>query len=334
MAEFKLQTSASGRIPSEQFSLTTFLKTIEGEGLAWLDILKPNKEVKKFLLDTMDFAELAVEDVYGPADTTAQKFNNHRFLVVNARDADNRLDTEPVAIFIKQKLIITVRHTRIPALRVFSKRFKKADSEDLALGIDFLLYELLDSIADDWTPILGKYSSELDELEFRVFDPNEKYEGLLEGLHDLKRQLREASKSIESLYTVTLRLQKPGERLLSDGVGRYFTDLSQLCAALVKRANNYSQGATSTRDTYLSNISMQLAESNAQLTEVMTTLTIIGAIMLPLTLIAGIFGMNNDDLPLDLVGGFWGIISLMALFATVMLFFFYKRGWLNIFKNP
>jgi len=102
----------------------------------------------------------------------------------------------------------------------------------------------------------------------------------------------------------------------------------------VKRANNYSQGATSTRDTYLSNISMQLAESNAQLTEVMTTLTIIGAIMLPLTLIAGIFGMNNDDLPLDLVGGFWGIISLMALFATVMLFFFYKRGWLNIFKNP
>ena len=333
MAELLLQTAASNRLSTEGLVLDEVLKAIDGEGLSWLDILKPDKEVKKFLLETMDFSELAVEDVFGPADTTAQKFNNHRFLVVNARDADNRLDTEPVAIFIKQKLIITVRHTRIPALKAFSKRFRKAGSEDLALGIDFLLYELLDSIADDWTPILGKYSSELDDLEFRVFDPNQKYENLLEGLHDLKRQLREASKSIESLHTVTLRMLKPGEKLLSDGVSRYFSDLSQLCTSLVKRANNYSQGATSTRDTYLSNISMQLAESNAQLTEVMTTLTIIGAIMLPLTLIAGIFGMNNDDLPSDLVGGFWGIISLMVTFAIIMLIFFWRRGWLQNFDK-
>ena len=333
MAEFLLQTAASGKIPTENMTLNGVLDSIQGEGLAWLDILKPNKKVRKFLLETMDFAELAVEDVFGPADTTAQKFNNHRFLVVNARDADNRLDTEPVAIFIKQKLIITVRHTRIPALKGFSKRFRKADSEDLALGIDFLLYELLDSIADDWTPILGKYSSELDELEFRVFDPNQKYEDLLEGLHDLKRHLREASKSIESLHTVTLRMLKPGERLLSEGVSRYFSDLNQLCASLVKRANNYSQGATSTRDTYLSNISMQLAQSNAQLTEVMTTLTIIGAIMLPLTLIAGIFGMNNDDLPSDLIGGFWGIIFLMLGFAIIMLYYFWKRGWLKNYEK-
>ena len=333
MAEFLLQTAASGKIPTENMTLNGVLDSIQGEGLAWLDILKPNKKVRKFLLETMDFAELAVEDVFGPADTTAQKFNNHRFLVVNARDADNRLDTEPVAIFIKQKLIITVRHTRIPALKGFSRRFRKADSEDLALGIDFLLYELLDSIADDWTPILGKYSSELDELEFRVFDPNQKYEDLLEGLHDLKRHLREASKSIESLHTVTLRMLKPGERLLSEGVSRYFSDLNQLCASLVKRANNYSQGATSTRDTYLSNISMQLAQSNAQLTEVMTTLTIIGAIMLPLSLIAGIFGMNNDDLPSDLIGGFWGIIFLMLGFAIIMLYYFWKRGWLKNYEK-
>jgi magnesium transporter len=79
----------------------------------------------------------------------------------------------------------------------------------------------------------------------------------------------------------------------------------------------------------LSNISLQLSESNAKLTEVMTTLTIIGAIMLPLTLIAGIFGMNNDDLPIDRVGGFWGIISIMFVFAIIMLTYFWRRGWLN-----
>ncbi|MDG1537596.1 MAG: magnesium transporter CorA family protein [Candidatus Poseidoniaceae archaeon] len=333
MAELRLQTAASGRISTEDLTLDGVLKVIEGEGLAWLDILRPDKEVRTFLLETMDFEELAVEDAFGDADTTAQKFQNHRFIVVKARDTDNRLDTEPVAAFITENLLITVRHSTIPPLKILARRFRRADDEQLSLGVDFLLYEMLDAIADDWTPILNTYSSELDELEFQVFDPNIQYDGVLEGLHNLKRKLRESSKSIESLNTVTMRLLKPNERLISEGVTPYFSDLNQLSLALVKRANNYASGATSARDSYLSNISMQLAESNAQLTEVMTTLTIIGAIMLPLTLIAGIFGMNNDDLPLELVGGFWGIIAMMVAFAVLMLSFFWRRGWLKTFTQ-
>mgnify|MGYP006137765955 FL=1 len=333
MAELRLQTAASGLIERESYQLNGVSETVQDEGLAWLDILRPDDEVRQFLLERMDFDELAVEDVFGPADTTAQKFKNHRFIVINARDADNQLDTEPVAIFIKENLIITVRHYEIPALKKFRHRFKKADEEDLALGIDFLLYELLDSIADDWTPILNSYSRQLDQLEFQVFDPSKRYDNVLESIHDLKRYLREASKSIESLNTVTMRLLKPNERLIGSGAERYFSDLHQLSVALVKRAKNYSSGATSARDSYLSNTSMQLAESNAQLTEVMTTLTIIGAIMLPLTLIAGIFGMNNEDLPLDQVGGFWGIITIMVIFACSMLTFFWRRGWLKTYEE-
>jgi len=333
MAELRLQTAASGLIERESYQLNGVPEAVQDEGLAWLDILRPDDEVRQFLLERMDFDELAVEDVFGPADTTAQKFKNHRFIVINARDADNQLDTEPVAIFIKENLIITVRHYEIPALKKFRHRFKKADEEDLALGIDFLLYELLDSIADDWTPILNSYSRQLDQLEFQVFDPSKRYDNVLESIHDLKRYLREASKSIESLNTVTMRLLKPNERLIGSGAERYFSDLHQLSVALVKRAKNYSSGATSDRDSYLSNTSMQLAESNAQLTEVMTTLTIIGAIMLPLTLIAGIFGMNNEDLPLDQVGGFWGIITIMVIFACLMLTFFWRRGWLKTYEE-
>jgi len=332
MAELRLQT-ASGIVDTEDFSLETVVDAIKDKGLAWLDIKNPDNSVKDFLLNVMQFDELAVEDIFGHADTTAMKFSNHRFVVVNARDADNQLDTEPVAIFLTEDLIITVRHTSIPALMKFRRRFKEAEEDELALGIDFLLYEILDAIADDWQPILGRYSKTLDELEFCVFDPQEQYDNLLEGLHDLKRQLREASKSIESLHTVTLRMLNQKLKLISTGVTIYFSDLNQLCTALVKRANNYSAGATSTRDTYLSNISMELSQSNAQLTEVMTTLTIIGAIMLPLTLIAGIFGMNNKDLPLDQVGGFWGIISMMTIFAVLMLAMFWRRGWLNNFAK-
>jgi Mg2+ and Co2+ transporter CorA len=99
---------------------------------------------------------------------------------------------------------------------------------------------------------------------------------------------------------------------------------------LVNRATNYSSGATSTRDTYLSHVSLSLAKSNAQLTEVMTTLTIIGAIMLPLTLIAGIFGMNTA-LPgvIENLGGFWTIMGGMFIFSLLMISYFIRKGWIG-----
>jgi len=332
MANIRAFSSVSGRLADEGLNIHDFSTSPSPEQLVWLDILQPDEEIKNFLSETMEFDELAIEDVFGHADTTALKFTNHRFLVVNARDADNRLDTEPVAIFIKDSLLITVRHTKIPALETFARRMVNSDPDDLALGIDFLLYELLDAIADDWTPMISRYSRDLDDLEFRVFDPSQQYDDLLEGLHELKRKLREANKSVESLNAVTVRMLKPGERFVSDGVLHYFSDLNQLTLSLLKRITNYSAAATSTRDSYLSSISLQLSESNARLTEVMTTLTIIGAIMLPLTLIAGILGLNNDDLPLDMIGGFWGIIGLMSLFAISMLLYFWRKGWL--FDEP
>jgi magnesium transporter len=328
MAELRLQTTDGGVIASSEFTLDGLDEVVKGKGTAWLDILKPDDEVKSWL-ESIGIDELAIEDIFGHASDTVQRFQDHRFIVVRARDADNRLDTEPVAIILRENLMITVRGTRIPALDVFRRRLKTADADEIAIGVDFLLYELLDSIADDWTPILSEYSNKLDDLEYQVFDPAKSYEGLLEGLHDLKRLLREASKSIESLQSACLRLLKPGERLIIESSLAFFTDLQQLANTLVKRCSAYSAGATSTRDTYLSHVSMDLALSNAKLTEVMTTLTIIGAIMLPLTLIAGIFGMNTK-LPaqLDELGGFWTIMGGMALFSIIMLSWFRRKKWI------
>ncbi len=329
MAEFRLYSTAQGRMDTADLSLTQALEAVQDQGLAWLDIAEASGEVKTFLAETVAVDELVVEDIFGEAATASLRFEDHRFFAVRARNNQARLDTEFVHAIVKGDLLITVRHHPIPAFTTFGRRFLQSDEEDLSLGVDYLLYELLDAIADDWTPILGRFSGTLDDLEYQVFDPSKKYDNLLESLHGLKGDLREANKSIESLNTITMRSLQPGERLISTNVKRYFTDLHQLTTAMVKRVSNYSAGAASTRDSYLSNMSMQLSESNAKLTEVMTTLTMVGAIMLPLTLIAGIFGMNNDDLPQEMFGGFWGIMGFMGLFAVVMMAYFWRKGWLN-----
>jgi magnesium transporter len=329
MADFRLYSTVLGRINASDLTLTQALEAVQDQGLAWLDIAEANAEVKAFLAEIVAVDELVVEDIFGEATTASLRFEDHRFFAVRARNNEVRLDTEFVHAIVKGDLLITVRHHTIPAFTTFGRRFLKSDAEDLALGIDYLLYEWLDAIADDWTPILGRFSGTLDDLEYQVFDPSKKYDNLLESLHGLKGDLREANKSIESLNTITMRSLQPGERLVGTNVKRYFTDLHQLTTAMVKRVSNYSAGAASTRDSYLSNMSMQLSESNAKLTEVMTTLTMVGAIMLPLTLIAGIFGMNNDDLPQEMFGGFWGIMGFMGLFAVVMMAYFWRKGWLS-----
>lgn len=329
MAEVTLHTLLNGDVPIGSRTLVEVMHAVPANDVAWMDIVSPDEEVKSFLLETMRFDELAVEDVFGIATTTSLRFEEHRFFVALARDSDDRLDTEPLSIFVKDNMLLTVRHTDMPAIKPFARRLRNADAGDVALGVDFLLYELLDAIADDWTPILAQYSNDLDRLEFQVFDPSTVYENLLEGLHNLKLKLREANKSIESLHTVTMRISQPGDKLVSSGVAHYFADLHQLTTALMKRVSNYSAGATSTRDTYLSQVNLQLAQSNARLAEVTTTLTVIGATILPLTLISGIFGMNNEDLPTDIVGGFWGIVGLMGTFAVLMLTYFWRRGWIG-----
>jgi magnesium transporter len=307
----------------------------DAEGMdtpVWIDVHRPDEDVRRMLLEDLAFEELAVEDVFGYAPTSVQRFEDDRVLVINARDADNRLDTEPVSVFMRGSVLMTLRRAEIPAMRTFGRRLAGADRDDLALGVDYLLYELLDTIADDWAPRLTAYSDALDRLEHQIFAQEGRDAGILEELHDLKRHLREAAKSIESLHFVVIRLLKPGDHLVSVGTHHYFNDVQQLVGALMRRANNYSQGATSARESHISNVNLRLAKTNARLSEVMTTLTITGAIMLPLTLIAGIFGMNTA-LPVqaESLGGFWGIIGLMVLFAVSMLGFFWRRGWLS---NP
>ena len=329
MTEFRLFTTESGKLDTSKMSLDEVKASVENQGLVWLDIAEVNAEVKNFLMNTMDFDELVLEDVFGEAITTSMKFADHRFFAVRVRNKSADLDTEFVFIILQGDMMITVRQNSIPAFTTFGRRFLVSDPEDLEIGIDYLLYELLDAIADDWTPILGKFSSTLDDLEYQVFDLTQHYDDMLESLHDLKGDLREANKSIESLNTITTRIVQPGERLIDKDGNHYFADLHQLTTAMVRRVSNYSLGANSTRESYLSNISMQLAESNAKLTEVMTTLTIVGAIMLPLTLIAGVFGMNSNDLPTEKIGGFWGIMVFMVSFALCMMWYFKRKGWFD-----
>ncbi|OIR12567.1 MAG: magnesium and cobalt transport protein CorA [Marine Group III euryarchaeote CG-Bathy2] len=330
MSTIRLLTAASGKAGEQTLPLDELGTELEGVQSGWLDILQPGDDAKEFLLETMGFHPLAVEDCFADPVDRAEHYEDHRFVVLRARDADSELDTEYLLAFLTGSLLVTVRHTALPAMNRFRERYRShRRMRRLQRGPEFLLYELLDAVADDWLHVLEGYSQRLDDLEDRVFDPATEYPGLLEALHEMKQDLREMSKSVTPLQETVARLLRPDEEFISEANYLYFRDLADVIHGLVNRVENYSAGVSSTRDAYLSQVSMRLGESNARLTEVMTTLTIIATIMLPLTLIAGIFGMNTDQLPLAQGNGFWLILGLMGAFAGGMLYWFWRRGWLG-----
>jgi magnesium transporter len=318
-------TASTGKAGEKTLQTEDLVTTLPNIKSGWLDILNPGEAEKEFMLEKLNFHPLAVEDCFADPVDRAEHYETHRFVVLKARDADSELDTEYLLVFLTDNLLVTVRNTVIPAVERFRDRYRSIRRQKrLERGPEFLLYELLDSVADDWMDILSNYSDKLDNLEDRVFDPHNSYSNLLESLHQIKQDLREIQKSIIPLQNIVGRLMRPDEEFISEENYLYFRDLADVIKGLVIQVENYSSGAASTRDTYLSQVSVKLSESNSRLSEVMTTLTVIGSIMLPLSLIAGIAGMNvGSDFD------FTQIVSVMIGFAGIMLFYFYRKGWIG-----
>ena len=331
MATITLRVSGDRAKHSEELAVADLSAALDvADGLAWVDIRNPEADERKWLLDH-GYHEMAVEDCFKEPVSKAYVYDSHRFVVVRARDADKEIDTEFLCVFVTDELLVTVRHSAMPAVKNFGKRFgSKKIQRRVELGAEYLLYEILDAIADDWYRILRGYSTKIDELEDRVFDPNMKYPNMLQELHELKQDLREISKSVTPLHEVVSRMMRPDQEYITESCMMYWEDIFDVLTKLKNDVESYNAGAASTRDTYLSQSTMRLAETQAEANDVIRILTILATLMFPITAIASIFGMNIEVFGASTeMFGFTEILGLMAMTSALILGFFYYRGWLS-----
>ena len=331
MTRVRIHTGEVGA-EMEDSDLDDLSRHMKKNSCGWIDIFQPEEEpAREFLEGKMGFHHLAVDDCFEEPASRVFVYDNHKFTTFKARDADRELDTEYLRAFLKDGWLITIRHAHMPGIAEFRKRIKSKDfKKDGEMKSEYLLYQLLDSVADDWTKILIKKSERLDELEDQVFDPNQKYPDLLENLHELKGDLREIAKSTTPLDEVVQKMLRTDELFTTDETELYYRDLADLTHSIGTRLENYSSGAASTRDTYISQTSMRLAESQAEAAEVMRLLTIIATIMLPITAVASIFGMNVQAFdagqgPVDLMV----ILGIMTAIGGGMLLWLYVKGYIG-----
>ncbi len=196
---------------------------------------------------------------------------------------------------------------------------------------DYLLYTLLDAIIDGIFPVLERYGERIEYLEAEVTEaPTHK---TLTEIHQLKRELLSMRRSIWPQREAIAALLRDDCTLISPTVRVYLRDCYEHVVQAIDMLETYRELASSLMDVYLSSVSNRM-------NEVMKTLTVISTIFIPLTFVAGIYGMNfnPDASPLNMpeLNWYWGypaVWLVMIGIALGMVYFFWRRGWFENFST-
>jgi len=257
-----------------------------------------------------------------------EDFGSYLFLVCRMPHGLDCLETEQVSMCLGKNFVITFQEQKRPG-DVFEgvrDRIRRPDSRIRRMPADYLAYTLVDSVIDSYFPILEHYGEMVDELEAETLERPKP--DTVNRIHRVKRELiaaRRATWPLREMINGVLRDTSP---LISSDTRVYLRDCYDHTVQIIDLVETYRDLTSGLTDLYLSVVSNRL-------NEVMKVLTIISTIFIPLTFIVGVYGMNFDtkhpwNMPeLRHPYGYVFVLLVMFLIAGVMVWAFWRRGWIG-----
>jgi magnesium transporter len=298
-----------------------FLTGIEGP--YWLDIPMGNIVGVGLIESYFRFHPLTVEDALEPGTRTKIDFFDHYIFIVGysaepSDDAEGEYRFRDLGLYVSRDFLLTVRD---PKLR-FVDRFLEdieTSSEILKQGPDYILHYLLDLLVDGYFPILTSIERALDEAEEALFEG--KTAGVSEIIYRQQHRLATLRRYLLPLRNVLSRLVHTENDLIDEEYVYSYRDVYDHAVRLAEMWETEKFAAVEAMETYRGLV-------NTRMNTIMKTLTIIATIMMPLTVITGIYGMNFANMPeLYTAHGYFIVLGTMALIIVGSLLFFWRRGW-------
>jgi magnesium transporter len=189
------------------------------------------------------------------------------------------------------------------------------------LGADYLAYALVDAIVDHYFEVLEALGEDIESVEREVIDKPSQV--TLRAIHTLKRELIYLRRSVWPLRETVSTLLRDESDLVAESTRIFLRDLYDHSIQVLDAVETLRDIVSGMLDVYLSSASNKM-------NEIMKVLTVMSSIFIPLTFIAGVYGMNFPDMPgLNSPWGFTSVMVLMAAIAFGLLFQFHRRGWLR-----
>lgn len=252
-----------------------------------------------------------------------EDFDDYLFLVLKmlSFDEDRRgVNTEQVSLILGPNYVISFQEREGDVFNPVRDRIRNAKGRIRRMGADYLAYALLDSIVDSYFLILERIGDRIEGLEEDLIsNPDEK---TLLTIHHLKREMIFLRRSIWPLREVISGISRKESNLIEESTEIFLRDVYDHTIQVIDTIESFRDTVSGMLDIYLSSLSNRM-------NEVMKVLTIFASIFIPLTFVAGIYGMNFSNMPeLGWKWGYFGALAIMAGIGISMLLYFKKKHWL------
>ncbi len=295
------------------------------QGISWLNVTGVHDElIIQQIGKIFSIHPLVLEDV---ANTTqrakVEEYDDYLFVVLKMATIDQETKTvilEQVSLIVGPHYVISLQEQEGDVLDSLRNRIRLAKGRVRKMGSDYLLYGIVDSVVDNYFSVLENIGTSIEEQEdWLLNSPNQE---LLDNIYSLKRELVFLRKAIWPMREVANTLQHSDHSNIKKGTSLFFRDVYDHTIQVVEAVETFRDMMTGMLDLYLSTVSNKM-------NEVMKVLTIFAAIFIPLTFVAGVYGMNFEFMPeLKWKFGyaFWWIVVI--LLAGGMLIYFKRKKWL------
>jgi magnesium transporter len=318
---------------AQQEPLSPRIEELQSAGLRWINIERPSGAERSWLEEHFDFHPLDIEDVFSPNQRPKiDEYPDYLFLVIHLpifNQRAGRLGTGELDLFVGPDFVVTLPNQPLPPVGYLFDRCLNDEAlreKIFSRGSGYLMYRLVDDSFDYCFPMLRKIGNKLDTLEDEIFEGHSRE--VVRDISNAKQEIINFRKVIRPQRTVLRDLEKVKGRYLAPDLDLeiYFDDIIDAHERIWDILENYKEvivGLEETNDSILSHSSMAS----------LNVLTAITVIVLPLTLIASIFGMNiglpGGGIPEESgLNSFYAVMGIMLAMLLGMVGYFRWRRWL------
>ena len=301
------------------------VETLKAGGLRWINIERPRPIDRIWLEEHFDFHPLDYEDVFSRNQRPkVDEYEDYLFVVLHFPKYDKtvgRLNAAELDVFVGPDYVVTLPNEQLDPLEYVFERCRASEEVREALftrGAGYLLYRIVDSCVDASFPMLRKIGNKLEDLEGDIFEGRSA---------DIVRDISNAKQEIISFRRIVrpqraaLRDLEATKRYVPEDLEIYFDDINDASERIWDMLENFKEAVEGLEETNESVLSHQL-------NDVLRILTAFSVVMLPLTLIASVWGMNVHVPGEQTSTGFWAVVGVMAAVLLGMVALFRRRGWL------
>lgn len=325
-----LDYSAEGIREMEQPELDAIHGTLTAGSVTWIRVNgRPDADWMQHFGTLIDLHPLAQEDILnGGQRSKLEPYDRQLFIVMNLPDVrDGSITIDQLYLFWHEHYLVSFYTGPHDPFEPLLKRIRTAGTRLRSHGLDYLAYSVLDLAIDKAFPVLETLGLELEALEERMM--NEPDQSMLRAVHIIKRQIILLRRAVWPQRDVVNQLLRDENSWISEPVRLYLRDCYDHTVQIMDLVESYRETGASLHDLYLSSASMRM-------NEIMRVLTVIATIFIPLTFIAGVYGMNfggESKSPWAMPELRWAfgyplIWLVFILVAAVMLIWFRRKRWL------